>query len=415
MKNLLLLSILLLLFGCEVNGQDYSNDLGITSPKSFSTFIKSLESNSNLLSEGQGYKEYKKIITKNTKTFTIRFMVTYDKTKNMIPLYQGEIDRVESNNGKMGIPYTISRFRYSTYNNLIIGDIRFNITTKNIENYYSSIYGFVIKKENQGNEEVESEEEEKTPEEKNESIKYTFFGTRSNRGSGGYVTEINLIPEFYTIGEYSILSEPILYQEENFWENNGNLNSRGNGYSITINEKTMIPTDTLSYVYYKNGKKNGPIKNYMFKNNRKLKMEIGTFKDGISVGEYTKFTLTREKKDRVLERKILSDQNGSFIHQEVYNYTYKTDIPFPIPYVQTSINYNPKTHKMNGEYQTYYSVIVDGESILEESGFYTEDKRTGIWKKYYENGQLNELIDYTTGQSEKYERDGTLIYKKYKN
>ena len=53
--------------------------------------------------------------------------------------------------------------------------------------------------------------------------------------------------------------------------------------------------------------------------------------------------------------------------------------------------------------------------ILEESGFYTEDIRTGIWKKYYENGQLDELINYTTGQSEKYERDPKLVYKKYKN
>ena len=147
MKNLLLLSLLLLLFGCEVNGQDYSVDLGITSPKSFSTFIKSLESNSNLLSEGQGYKEYKKIITKNNKTFTIRFNVTYDKTKNMIPLYQGEINKVESNNGKMSSIYTISSFRYSTYKNLIIGEIEFNRTTNKNPNYYSSIYGFEIKKE----------------------------------------------------------------------------------------------------------------------------------------------------------------------------------------------------------------------------------------------------------------------------
>lgn len=439
MKNLLLSMLLIFVFGCQLNGQDYSGDeLGITSPKSFSTFIKSIESNSNLLSEGQGYKQYKKVIVKNNKTLTVQFMVTYDKSKNKIPYYQGDIVLVQLLNGKKGSPFTISTYRYSTYKDLIIGEIVFNKNPINIiPNSYSSIYALEIKKEKEKNENSENDEEESEEEESeeeneeeesgkiknkvneiDESKKYTFFGERSNRLqiSNSYgIKNIGVISNFFTIGDYSILSNPMLIQEEIFWENNGNLNSRGNGYSICFNEKTMIPNDTLTYQYYKNGKKNGRIINYNYMNNTKIEMESGTYKDGIPVGEYTKFRIEPQKNKRVLLQKITYDQNSRLLQQIVYNSLWESNKKEPTVYVQTLINYNPKNNKRNGEYETYHDVIVNGKPLLEESGFYTEDNRSGIWKKYYRNGQLDELINYTTGQSEKYNYDGSLVYKKYKN
>jgi hypothetical protein len=442
--------LLLFVFGCQLNGQDYSGDeLGINSPKSFSTFIKSIESSSNLLSEGQGYKQYKKVIVKNSKTFTVQFMVTYGKSKNNIPYYQGDIVLVQLLNGKKGSPFTISNYRYSTYKDLIIGEIVFNKNPINIlPNSYSSIYAIEIKKEKAKNEneendeeendeeeneevesdEVESDEEESDEEESvkiknkvneiDESKKYTFFGERSNRlqlNNSYGIRNIGVISDFYTIGDYSILSNPILIQEEIFWENNGNLNARGNGYAICFNEKTMIPNDTISYQYYKNGKKNGRIINYNYMNNTKIEMESGTYKDGTPVGQYTKYRIEPQKNKRVKEREIKYDQNSSFIYQIVYNSTYLGDNRIPTIYVETSINYNPKTNKMNGEYESYHGVDDNGKSIPKELGFYTEDKRTGIWKTFYRNGKLDELINYTTGQSEKYNYDGSLVYKKYKN
>jgi 5-hydroxyisourate hydrolase-like protein (transthyretin family) len=440
MKNLLLSMLLIFVFGCQLNGQDYSGDeLGITSPKSFSTFIKSIESNSNLLSEGQGYKQYKKVIVKNNKTFTVQFMVTYDKSKNKIPYYQGNIILVQLLNSKKGSPFTISTYGYSTYKDLIIGEIVFNKNPINIiPNSYSSIYALEIKKEKEKNEnseseeveseeveseeveseEVESEEIKKAVNEIDESKKYSFIGVRSNRLqiSNSYgIRNIGVINNFLTLGDYSILSNPIIIQEEIFWENNGTQNLRGNGYTICFNEKTMIPNDTITYQYYKNGKKNGRITNYNYMNNTKVEMENGTYKDNFPIGEYTNYKIEPLKYRRVLSIKSTHDQNGFTIKRIIYNSLWEDNKKNPTVYIEKVENFNPKTTKLNGIYEEYQSVIINGSPLLEESGFYSEGNRTGIWKKFYRNGQLDELINYTTGQSEKYNYDGSLVYKKYKN
>lgn len=413
MKNLLLSMLLIFVFGCQLNGQDYSGDeLGITSPKSFTTFIKLIESNSNLLSEGQGYKEYEKIIIKNSKTFTIKFMVRYDE-KNKIPHYQGDIVLVESLNGKKRSPYTISNFRYSTYKDLIVGEIQHDKRTSSIpSNIYNSIYAFETIKGKNIND-AESEEIVKTTNKMDISEKYTLFGVQGSFGKGSIGS---LLDNFYTLDQYSIISisNPILIQEEIFWGNNGNINSRGTGYSLTYNHATMKPNDTLSYVYYNKQKRNGRIINYEIINNSKLEMEIGTYKDGIPVGEYTKFRIEPQKNKRVLSQKVTYDQNSQLLQQIVYNSIWESNKKEPTVYVQTLINYNPKNNKRNGEFESYHDVIVNGKPLLEESGFYTEDNRSGIWKKYYRNGQLDELNNYDTGQSEKYNYDGSLVYKKYK-
>ena len=80
--------------------------------------------------------------------------------------------------------------------------------------------------------------------------------------------------------------------------------------------------------------------------------------------------------------------------------------------IKTEANY--KNGKMIGAFKSYTK---DGR--IKEEGFYkyTEEgvysERTGIWKRYYDSGELNTEITYDeNGKSVKYisyEKDGTII------
>ena len=80
--------------------------------------------------------------------------------------------------------------------------------------------------------------------------------------------------------------------------------------------------------------------------------------------------------------------------------------------IKTEANY--KNGKMEGEFTSYTKY-----GRIKEEGFYkyTEEgvcsERTGIWKRYYDSGELNSEITYDeNGKSVKYisyEIDGTII------
>ena len=80
--------------------------------------------------------------------------------------------------------------------------------------------------------------------------------------------------------------------------------------------------------------------------------------------------------------------------------------------IKTEANY--KNGKMDGEFTSYTKY-----GRIKEEGFYkyTEEgvcsERTGIWKRYYDSGELNTEITYDeNGKSVKYisyEKDGTII------
>ena len=80
--------------------------------------------------------------------------------------------------------------------------------------------------------------------------------------------------------------------------------------------------------------------------------------------------------------------------------------------IKTEANY--KNGKMEGEFTSYTKY-----GRIKEEGFYkyTEEgvcsERTGIWKRYYDSGELNSEITYDeNGKSVKYisyEKDGTII------
>jgi antitoxin component YwqK of YwqJK toxin-antitoxin module len=80
--------------------------------------------------------------------------------------------------------------------------------------------------------------------------------------------------------------------------------------------------------------------------------------------------------------------------------------------IKTEANY--KNGKMEGEFTSYTKY-----GRIKEEGFYkyTEEgvcsERTGIWKRYYDSGELNTEITYDeNGKSVKYisyEIDGTII------
>ena len=80
--------------------------------------------------------------------------------------------------------------------------------------------------------------------------------------------------------------------------------------------------------------------------------------------------------------------------------------------IKTEANY--KNGKMEGEFTSYTKY-----GRIKEEGFYkyTEEgvcsERTGIWKRYYDSGELNTEITYDkNGKSVKYisyEKDGTII------
>ena len=80
--------------------------------------------------------------------------------------------------------------------------------------------------------------------------------------------------------------------------------------------------------------------------------------------------------------------------------------------IKTEANY--KNGKMEGEFTSYTKY-----GRIKEEGFYkyTEEgvcsERTGIWKRYYDSGELNSEITYDeNGKSFKYisyEKDGTII------
>ena len=80
--------------------------------------------------------------------------------------------------------------------------------------------------------------------------------------------------------------------------------------------------------------------------------------------------------------------------------------------IKTVANY--KNGKMEGEFTSYTKY-----GRIKEEGFYkyTEEgvcsERTGIWKRYYDSGELNTEITYDeNGKSVKYisyEKDGTII------
>ena len=80
--------------------------------------------------------------------------------------------------------------------------------------------------------------------------------------------------------------------------------------------------------------------------------------------------------------------------------------------IKTEANY--KNGKMEGEFTSYTKY-----GRIKEEGFYkyTEEgvcsERTGIWKRYYDSGELNIEITYDeNGKSVKYisyEKDGTII------
>ena len=80
--------------------------------------------------------------------------------------------------------------------------------------------------------------------------------------------------------------------------------------------------------------------------------------------------------------------------------------------IKTEANY--KNGKMEGEFTSYTKY-----GRIKEEGFYkyTEEgvcsERTGIWKRYYDSGELNTEITYDeNGRSVKYisyEKDGTII------
>ena len=80
--------------------------------------------------------------------------------------------------------------------------------------------------------------------------------------------------------------------------------------------------------------------------------------------------------------------------------------------IKTEANY--KNGKMDGKFTSYTKY-----GRIKEEGFYkyTEEgvcsERTGIWKRYYDSGELNSEITYDeNGKSVKYisyEKDGTLI------
>jgi len=80
--------------------------------------------------------------------------------------------------------------------------------------------------------------------------------------------------------------------------------------------------------------------------------------------------------------------------------------------IKTEANY--KNGKMEGEFTSYTKY-----GRIKEEGFYkyTEEgvcsERTGIWKRYYDSGELNTEITYDeNGKSVKYisyEKDGAII------
>ena len=80
--------------------------------------------------------------------------------------------------------------------------------------------------------------------------------------------------------------------------------------------------------------------------------------------------------------------------------------------IKTEANY--KNGKMEGEFTSYTKygrIKEEGFYKYTEAGVYSE--RTGIWKRYYDSGELNTEITYDeNGKSVKYisyEKDGTII------
>jgi len=78
----------------------------------------------------------------------------------------------------------------------------------------------------------------------------------------------------------------------------------------------------------------------------------------------------------------------------------------------------------DGLYQIYYeknptSLILNPTSLLWQEGNYKDDKLSGEWKTYFNNGQLKQTVNYVNnlrqGNSKIYYDDGTLyqelIYK----
>ena len=80
--------------------------------------------------------------------------------------------------------------------------------------------------------------------------------------------------------------------------------------------------------------------------------------------------------------------------------------------IKTEANY--KNGKMEGEFTSYTKygrIKEEGFYKYTEEGVYSE--RTGIWKRYYDSGELNTEITYDeNGRSVKYisyEKDGTIM------
>jgi len=80
--------------------------------------------------------------------------------------------------------------------------------------------------------------------------------------------------------------------------------------------------------------------------------------------------------------------------------------------IKSEANY--KNGKMEGEFTSYTKygrIKEEGFYKYTEAGVYSE--RTGIWKRYYDSGELNTEITYDeNGKSVKYisyEKDGTIM------
>jgi len=69
---------------------------------------------------------------------------------------------------------------------------------------------------------------------------------------------------------------------------------------------------------------------------------------------------------------------------------------FSMSFAQTT---NDTITKDTTEVKSFY--YVDGKSVLAEIGNYLSDgKQIGIWKSYYENGQLKSIGNYSNGKKE---------------
>jgi hypothetical protein len=130
MKKIFLFSILIFetFFGFGLKAQTSGDELGIKNEKDFVNFIKSIAIDENKSEENKYSVSFYKIIRNSSNIITIRFTIDKDlETGYKLDSYQGEIKFIDAavfakyknyDNG-----FTKSRFKFLTYEDLIMGEI----------------------------------------------------------------------------------------------------------------------------------------------------------------------------------------------------------------------------------------------------------------------------------------------------